>query len=347
MPKILNFFTSFFFIDRSKTEATPIKIDVETGDLKHWVITLIRKIVEVDKKAYVFDGDNVQVLSSIREIINGEEKDKYSRLIANRYLHKEQDAQHRIRGMKEIPLGNLVIIFFELDGRNHVTISKVDQAQFLDQDSFTKRSGLPFERQVFKACLIVLGPEEEVENIFIYDNNAKISEYWWKEFLETRELNNNEKNTENAFNCIERCLRKHLRKSEADHTELLNSTIGYFRSNTEFSLDDYLDKVIESYVPEDPNLDIGLLKQKINELPGDGEEKINFDRFFTIEKGVIKKRFKRSIKLASDIELNLKTDIPDLDSRIRSYEKNNRKFVRIESEDGYKHFRKLEENEID
>ncbi|MCV5533761.1 hypothetical protein OFN26_34390, partial [Escherichia coli] len=71
----------------------------------------------------------------------------------------------------------------------------------------------PLNRQrLQKSCLVSFSNTYDVEEILISDSGASISEYWWKNFLSTVELQSSELNTKNAFGSIENFLKREVEK---------------------------------------------------------------------------------------------------------------------------------------
>lgn len=329
-----------FEIDHIKDKAVPSDVKTETGALKEWLTTIIFTILDSNKKEYIFTEDTVQVSTCANKIINGDTED-YPQQIADRLLAKEKIAQEKIKGFQyEVKKGSLLQLSFTLKETKYFLLAKVEQIPFLDNSDLEKHVGLPFKNHIFKACLILVDENNTIDTLFIYDSNTSISKYWWDDFLETEEINSNEKNTKICYESIDKLLRKELaKKSLSDYTELKNNINGYFISNKNFNMDDFVKTIIEDYNPESKDIDLNNIKEKVLQLP----EKNNYDSKFEIEKKAIRKYFKQNISLSNHIELKLTDNIPNLKSIISSYETGGQKYILIKTDKGFEYFKKLEE----
>ena len=120
-------------------------------------------------------------------------------------------------------------------------------------------------------------------------------------------------------------------KHPHEHLRLWNITVGYMRSDGEFSIDHYADTILGNYHPED-GLDMQSLVAKVKELP----KQWNFDNRFTKVPNEIKSKIKQEYNLTRDIKLSINEHIPDLDNTILAYKDGeDNKYIMIRSELGY------------
>lgn len=110
----------------------------------------------------------------------------------------------------------------------------------------------------------------------------------------------------------------------------------YFRVKPEFSAENFISDILNGYKPFDKELNPSDLVEKATTV----FEKGKFDKKFTIVSDRISKKFKKSIALTPQIDLNLKSDIKNLENTIMRYRQSNGdKWVMIKSEDGFEYFR--------
>lgn len=331
-------YLGMFEIDHVKNSADFVGLKTNTVGLKDWLITVILNIIDkASKKEYKFSSDTVEVNTCAVAIIGGSPEDN-PQAIAERLLREEIEAQKSVKGMKDLKRGSLLQILFTLGEQKYFLLAKVEQVPFLDRKDYEKHVGLPFKNQIFKACLILVDNDDQIGNIFIYDSNSTISKYWWNSFLETVELNSDQRNTKRCYEKIDLLLKLKLRKFKSDYTEINNNIKGYFLSNKTFNMDEFVVKIFDEYTLEGTGLDIGNIKAAVLLLPKDAE----FDTKFNIERSEIKKHFKRVVKLSSNLELKITNSIEDLGAKIRPVEVDKRKYLVIETVEGYAHFKKQE-----
>jgi len=174
-----------------------------------------------------------------------------------------------------------------------------------------------------------------------FDVNAKVAQYWWKEFLELDVVVQDEENTKLAFKAIEnKILRPIEKKYKSDFLYLWNTTIAYFRGEGEFSLEHYRDEVIGNYQPFHSDLDMENLKLKCNDLP----QSFGFDLRFNKVPGIVKNRFKKELKLSDEIKLLILHDVADPSKTFKAKEDVDGKYIMIRSDLGYEFAKKNEIN---
>ena len=329
-------FLELFAIDHQKEEAEDLVIDPNNSELVDWVNSQIEKIVDEQNKQFEFESDSTQVYICIKGRLTTGNKD-FSQQIANRLLRVEKKKQIKVQNITEIQKGSLLIAHIEKENERYILLAKVDFVNILDTHDYQKKEGLPYKRSVFKTCLIKIDDEINSLSVKITDSVKSFSEYWWSEFLETKELTTDEKNTSNCFIAIDSVLKRNVKnKSKADYNELFNDLLGYFRTRTAFDLKEFLETVIDPYQPEEHAINTDEIRYKILAI----KEKAGFDSAFTIQKDVIRSKSKRRIPLTSTIDLVLKDNVEDQSSAIVAFKRGNRKFIRIETETGYESFKK-------
>lgn len=249
---------SLFKIDLETKTISSLPHDDSGRDLSSYVIELLDNILaSSDKKGFEFESETTEVRRLLQEIVEDKSNNAkfFSRnttAIAQRFLLKETEAQERVNKLKiKLQKGILVISLVTFDnGIVKTIISKADHDEFLDSISFEKRSGLPLKKKIYKAFIVEYNNEFEIKTTSVYDTNSSFSVYWWRDFLELKEVFTKEYNTEKAFDIIESKILAPLKKdSKSDYINLWNATVHYFRCKNEFSLEEYNETVIKNYRP--------------------------------------------------------------------------------------------------
>lgn len=256
---------------------------------------------------------------------------------ANRLLECENIIQQKIEHLEvELQKGILIQALVKVDDEFIYIITKAEHLDFIDEKNKKKSKGLPVKKKIFKSFAAFLNSKKELSHAMVCDSNAKISAFWFKEFLELQPVHDDSWNTKKAFESLDS---KVFSKMKKDHPEdylyLRNATVQYFRSKEEFVLEDYIKDIVTTYTPADENLKIDTLKTKIQGLP----EKENFDSRFEIKKNEIKQRYISKIKLTEQLSLEIKEDLA-LNDTVRSIIIDGIKYIRIRTESGYNFFKK-------
>jgi hypothetical protein len=336
-------FNALYKLDVANQELTHLPVPEEKKDLKSYIEQLLTKILaESDKKGFEPQSDTKEVYSQIKRIIavkngNMAEYLKHSEIIAKRLLDKEIESDERNNLKVELLKGVVVISLIKFDEKNSkVIISKSDYDGFLDGETYTNKVGFPLKRKIYKAFLADINETGDISKISVYDTNSTFTVYWWRDFLELREVYTDEYNTEHVFEAIETKILAPLKKKfKSDYLTLWNSSVHYFRSKTEFTSASFIDDIFSGFKPFDPNLEVAELIEKTKKVI----EKGKFDSHFTIDASKVSKKFKKSIPLTPQIDLNLKSDIKNLENTIMRYKQaNGEKWVMIKSEEGFEYF---------
>lgn len=337
-------FNNLFRLDISNQELVELKAPAEKKDLKAYIQELLDKIlVDSDRKGFAFESDTTEIHTLIKQIISTSDAgdENYlsaSAAIAKRLLDKEIASDKRNNLKVELQKGVVVISLLKYDdGQKKIIISKADYDGFLDGETYTNRSGFPLKRKIYKAFMAEVNAEDQIFKVSVYDTHSTFTVYWWRDFLELRELYTDEYNTEEVFSAIESKLLSPIKKKyKADYITLWNASVHYFRVKPEFSAENFISDILNGYKPFDQELNPSDLVEKATTV----FEKGKFDKKFTIVSDRISKKFKKSIALTPQIDLNLKSDIKNLENTIMRYKQSNGdKWVMIKSEDGFEYFR--------
>jgi hypothetical protein len=105
-------------------------------------------------------------------------------------------------------------------------------------------------KKLDKGCLIFNTDEKEGYKVAVIDNTNRQSEavYWTDDFLKLRVRNDEYTQTNNVMGIYKKFVTHQVDEvfevSKADKIDLLNRSINYFKSNTEFDLDTFSSEVI-------------------------------------------------------------------------------------------------------
>ena len=331
-------------IDVKNNLVSPILIDEDSSNLKDYVISLVKEILEQpNKRLYSFKEGNTEVKMSLFSLLNElEDVADVIKLNADRLLEKEIRSQAFMDSRKldiEIQKGSLLHLKFENEGINQVIICKVEHDEILSEISFDLIKGLNTKKKVFKAILVYFDEGNNITHNYVFDKN--VSKYWWDDFLELNQLNTDENNTEKSLNEIDKALTPYRTKYFADYLILRNSLIGHYRSKESFNFSDMMGEVFNDYEPINSEFPKDKIIKKINDLPVSK----GFDTQFSISKKRINKRIQNKIKLANNLYLNIDDFVENLKNIIEPIEDGGNKYVRILSVEGYEKIKDLLKND--
>ena len=302
-----------FGIDKSLTE--PIGKVLNDGDALSYMESLIKEILEnPNKKQYKVRDTNTQVVSIILKSIKDGFTEEDACSIATRLLYKEQEQQDLVDRLNiNIKTGSLFLSLVDDQECYYCVLVKVDSNDYLDETDVVRRSGLPYENKSFKQCLIKIDKvDTEITDIYLFDRNGPIADYWANKFLELDELLTNEKSTKSSFDLITNILKQSTYKvSLSDYTLLRNQTLGYFKTRQCFNVDDFFVDVFGQYSPENDSINIDEIKNKI----GDKIRENSLDSSFVIVPTAIPNR---KIKYTKKVNENVMISVTGYDREIKS-----------------------------
>lgn len=320
----------------------------ENDNVNTYILELLQNVSENEgDREYIFEDGSITMKTYLNQFIIGEDRNTTSEDIVKRLLQEETKAQAKIEHLKkQIHKGVLILSYVQMtDTEYKVVISKADYNEFIEEVSGNLSSGLPTKKKIFKAFIANVSNDnenDEITKLVTYDSNTSKASYWVKDFLELEEVRDDEKNTFTAYNAVKRDILIPLRKKKeykADWLCLSNATIAYFRGEGEFDIAHYQDTIIGSYQPMEDTLDINKLKEKITKLP----EKYKFDNKFSKKPGIVKDRFKNTIKLSEEMDLIIKHDVANPKRTFKAYETEGRKYIAILSDEGFDYAQKQQD----
>lgn len=325
-------------IDQSRNELVVPEVGDSSDGLNHYIDSLIKDIFESGRhRDYEFQSDTKEVCAALGRIVNGADFATESQVVAARLLQSELDAQSGINHLlHSIPKGSLVqALVSDDDGKTAIVISKADHTEILDEVNFEERRGLPIHKKVFKAALISFDGKKVVESVKVYETGS--AKYWWGTFLELNEKRSDSFNTKTALEKLDDKVLKPLKKPyPADYIILRNSTIGYFRTKSEFELSGFSDALLKDYKPVAENFPTEKVRKSMEKLHEDGQ----FDRRFGIDATQIaKRRIPTPVWLRPDVKIEFLGDLSARQMGTRFTDNEGNKFVKIRvDETGYQFF---------
>lgn len=327
-----------FNINIEDEEVTNIDSQSYDQELNNYLLELFETIILASSgRQFKFERKTTEVRSQITKVNNDEDFNACMKVIANRLLNVEIEAQQKMDKLKiTIQKGIVVQAKILQDNQHKFIICKADHNEFLNELDYTLSRGLPVKKKAFKAFVCDLNEDDSDSGILVYDTNPNDTKYWWKELLELEMIITDEDNTQNAFGAIDKVITNNIKeKFPQDYTHLRNSVVRYFRANERFEMQHFLDNAIGDYVPIKSGLNVTEIKAKIKELPT--KKRTSFDNQFNIIRDKVKAKFLNKIKLTPEIDLNIKGDFAD--DTIVAVIKNGEKYVSIRSDEGYKYFK--------
>lgn len=345
---------AIFVVDYEQEEIREIE---SKGEFDTYIKGLITNINENETtRLFKLRRDTTEVVNCTQSIMkifndnNGEiyKFNEYCKNIANKLLNEEIKTQEQISKLgTSVKKGSLIeVLLYNSESDTYsFLIAKVEHKSFFDDINFERRTGYSTEdNKLWKSCLFNFGnitEEISIEEIKVFlDNNAK---YWTDSFLEIDPMNDDDKNTNNAFKSIEITLTRNIKKYyPKDYTTLRNSVICYFRSKEMFDFDDMYESIFKSYRPIEMEDDVytASVIDKIKNVKESGK----FDKQFKINQKIIKAKVKKVYEVNNNIEIKIMDGIENLDEIINSCEdpQTGERYIRIKTnnDETYNSFKK-------
>ncbi|KZN69443.1 nucleoid-associated protein [Pseudoalteromonas luteoviolacea] len=286
---------------------------------------------------FKFASDTEEVAILVSNMANGGWEDSCTK-IADRLLRSELSRQEELGNFQQVAKGSLLQLKVTNGEELYIIFTKVDHNKFVDERDSLIHFGIPFKKRVQKTCIFKFSEDLTPVSIKIFDSNSKISKYWRKDFLCCEAIRSPVENTKSAFSAIDNTLSRNLKKqSKPDYTYLRNNIITYFRSNESIAFDDFVENVVRNYVPINSEVDMGELAEKISALP----ESKGFDTQFDVDTKSINARIRRVVVLAENFELNIKGEVPELESLVDTGSDALGKYLKIYSPEGHDEFNRI------
>lgn len=296
------------------------------------------------KRQYEFHRETTEFYTSLASFIEDQDLEVNSSAasLASRLLDKEVDTDERYGHLGSAGYGHVKKgSFLQFLYRDEQDISylgvKIEHQIFLDEDDFRKKIGLAIANKIYKACKVSFNENGLPYNVFIYDTNTKPTVYWWKYFLELKEVRDDALNTKTASKEVIRVVNRLKAKHPTDYTILRNATIAAFKQQGEMKYDEFVDNTFLNYVTEDEELKGKLpnIVKSLRELP----DKKKFDSKFSLVPSEVP--FNRSkVSLSKEITISMDEGIENLNEKVWSEKSSSgQKLVVINSPDGFDYFK--------
>ncbi|MGE1152451.1 hypothetical protein [Pseudomonas kitaguniensis] len=339
-PKIINILnTSIFEISLEKDRLSDPYKNPKKAQIQTYIKELATGMLKNHKgQEHRFAAEHCE-MSTLSKKLTTSSFESASRQTAERLHRVERTTQEKLQKITTLRKGSLLQSHIELNGEIYILYFKIDHAGFLDEN-FDWKVGLPEKQIAQKSAILKIG-EDIIEQIWVGDSNAKISEYWWHDFLELVPLSSPETNTKSAFAAVEKLLISAVKRvSNSDYWTLRNALVSYFRTNQNFQIQALIDHAFTSYTPDNSEVNMQKIITDLNALPA----KAKFDPQFEIASNIIKAKIKKQINLAENLELRITGEIKNHDETFDTGEDTDgRKFLKIYSDKGYSEFHKPEE----
>ena len=281
--------TAAFKIDQRQSHIELIPSPKQTQNLKDYLDAMIIVASQpTSGRRFKLTSD----LAAVRTISNGilkANKDEFLKLTEDagkRLLLKEKEAQKGIEHLnKEIPKGVFISALLEENNGFKILLAKAEHLDFLEEELFVKKTGLPVDNKVYKSFLGEFNADGDLTKMYVFDTGrSKIAKYWYHDFLEVEEEVTDETNTEEAFSSIRKILNEVREEFPSDAVFLHNSIRGEFKTKEKkFELEKFINEKVERFVPKDEGFPVDKIAQKIRKAA----ERGHFDSSFMIKWKII------------------------------------------------------------
>ena len=233
--------------------------------------------------------------------------------------------------------GSFILAKIENKDRSCYLLTKLDFKKYFEEGTYSLKSGLPEENAILKSCLVNIDKDGTFDSkIFLTDKNGKISVFWHTNFLQSTPLKNDELNTKNSYDLIQRELRKKVKKvSEEDFYGLKDCVNSYFHTKDIFSFDDFIEDTIKAYSPANESFCIEPLLSSLNDIK-DAEK---FDGTFEIFKSYVKSKSREKLNINNGVTLVIEGPTNGI---IYEVTHENKEYILIESRSNNGRFKRKE-----
>lgn len=239
-------------IDHYENTVVPEEMG-EDGNVREYVLSILDQINDnAGDRIFEFKPEEMTMRTLLNNLVTGEDRDAQALSVANRLLTKENEAQQRYQQITEIQKGILLIAYCNMaENEYKVVICKADYTEFIEEATGQKKNGLPTKKKIFKSFSANVTANAGVftfGKMVTYDVNSAQTKYWYDEFLDLKACLNDAENTKRAFEYINTKILLPINKIyPREYLRLWNITVGYMRSEGEFSIDHYADVILGTY----------------------------------------------------------------------------------------------------
>lgn len=284
-------FFNIFTIDESVTEWSSI-----TQTQKDNLNDLFNDFMEdsLNRRYYInIDDEPEHILTEINTMDRKSENlNNISKKFAEKLLEEElvEDKEKNIRRNKTIKNGILIFKVTE----NTLTLMKLEEINTIDKNDFSKKPTYGAEKNYFKIAVMDFQNDNiSLLDIDIYDTGTKIAKYWSEGFLSIHPLRDDELNTTDIINSLEKnTLFNKL--PNITESELNQSTNDFISDNSEFSFVKLRDHINQHFKTDFEK----------NELFKD-ENLNHIDAEFNLERKIVDKHLKKKIQINDVISLDI------------------------------------------
>ncbi len=278
---------------------------------------------------------NSPVKVGLEKILVNDDRSLNSENIAQILYESEEWYAEKVERLnRELKKGSLVITIFTMGENKLLMLSKIDFEKFLEKDTLQSTLGLPEEKALLKSCLIEIEDGKLSDTLLLADSNGSIAKYWWDEFLKSTLTFTDKENTKKAFSTIEQTISNVKNISPNDHRDLRNNLVSYFKTSKDYNHEQMIERVLGDFEPENKEVDVIKLKNKLNKIP----EKAKFDGNFEIDSKEVRARAKKVYDLGNDIELITRSGTDN----IYSIGKGDDNYVAVRTKMNIDNFKKIE-----
>ena len=351
-----NIFSHYYSIDIENDIVTHNDNQTFLQNVKTFVKEKMSKLYFSDSnRQYKIKDRTTQVITNIKGMIETDDSQTrvdFGESIARRLLNKEKDVQTRIAQLdQDVQKGGLILTCFEQDSVKYCAVVKIHYIDFYEENTFEEQRGLPKKHVILKTSICKISGNIIDDDFFLSDSTKPkgqgAAKFWWDDFLELAPLINDTDNTKKAFTKVDELLKNEFKEDLASYWYFRNNLVSYLRSEEQFVFNTMIERTTGS-------LDIEPLDGKdeaeIEEFKQAFERKIRavqvkngerqFDTEFTIDKKEVKARVKRTISLLTNVDLNIKGEIPDFKNKIIPGVDGGKKYLKIYTDKGYNEFKK-------
>lgn len=302
-----------------------------TDDFREFVDYFAKKTEKSTSRKYSFTVEGAATTKEKIEGIVAESGDSAEFLeLAKDLMRCEADASDKVEQLgTEIPQGCFILY----STAERVLLAKVDSLEFIDEKTLRKESGLPMDRHVLKAAIFSVNASGTLDEARIYDSTARMASYWYAEFLRMKPVVSDKENSRSTWDAFDAILNRRVNKSKGDRLFIRNAGLAYFRTQSEFDIEEFINSVVGEYNPLDETINMEGLKKAIRAIPN----KKGLDPKFALDASAIRAK-KSHIPLHDHMHLVISGDIDALRNKIRPEIVEGRKVLQIESESGYDAF---------
>jgi len=323
-------------------------VSSNTPALSEYSLALAKTILSKnDKMEFSYSRTTKEVISKVLEILNDYTLfQPNATIIANRLAEKQDYHQNTLGTFVDLQDGSLVQTLISADEGFYYLVSKVDPDTFLSASGDNFETGFSKKHPYYKTCIMEFDLSNNLITAKVADTNYKISNYWWKDFLELDRKRLPEDNSKISFNLISKEIKKIEKLSLKDSEILKQHLINYYNTQLNFSIDELVNQVIGNYNPINPNVNVDYLKSTLYSIADRGK----FDQVFNIDKEPIKKHLRnKPYKANNSVSFYITNGIPDelIESFIHSDIVDDEKYILIKSEDDDTFMRFLRKDEVD